>query len=218
MILELDIALLSKIRNKIIRWYKTNGRSYPWRETSDIYQVLIAEMMLRRTTATAVVRVYPVFMKEYPDIATLAKSNPEEIQDLVQSLGLQVQRASDLSKMAKKVVEDFGGDFSTLSDCLHTLPGVGPYVSSAVRNFALGIPDHMVDGNILHFLKRTLGVHLSGPLDKDAWLLMKRLGGRKQVKHFYWGIIDFVALICLRKSPHCSICPLSNLCVFHSSI
>ena len=66
------------------------------------------------------------------------------------------------------IVEKFSGDLDAAKYNLQTLPGVGRYVSSAVRNFAFGEPVHMVDGNIVHILQRILGISFSGPEDKLA--------------------------------------------------
>jgi len=42
----------------ILRWYKENGRDFPWRETENLFHILVAESMLRRTTSTHVLEVY----------------------------------------------------------------------------------------------------------------------------------------------------------------
>jgi len=215
---EITQDLLSQIRKKILRWYKTNGRIYPWRNTSSPYQILIAEMLLRRTTATAVSRVFSDFIKQYPDITVLSLAPVEEIEESIQTLGLQNQRAKHLQDAAKIIKERGEGKISGSMDQLESLPGVGRYVASAVRNFAFGIPEPMVDGNIVHILKRVLGVQLSGMTDETAWDLMKLLGGRTQNKHLYWGIIDIVATLCLRKHPRCFKCPLKKECTYNLSV
>ncbi len=206
---------MSQIRNKIIKWYKSNGRRFPWRETSNPYEIVIAEMMLRRTTAAAVSRVYPEFIKKYPDIESLSFADEHEIKQTVQSLGLQNQRSKHLQGMARYLLKEFNGDITTAKKDLLSLPGVGRYVASAVRSFAFGESTHMVDGNIVHLLQRILGLSFSGANDKDAWTTMKELGSPHQDKRLYWGIIDLVAITCLRTKPRCSECPLEQLCEFN---
>ncbi|MHA2423225.1 MAG: hypothetical protein ACXAEF_00425 [Candidatus Thorarchaeota archaeon] len=211
----MDHGRSSYIRNKIIKWYRLNGRKFPWRESSNPYQILIAEMMLRRTTATAVMRVFPDFIRKYPDIRSLSLADENEIRNSIESLGLHIQRANHLKEMAVTVVTEYSGEITSVKNHLLSLPGVGPYVAAAVCNFAFGDSVHMVDGNITHLIQRVLGIAFSGPEDKLVWSIMKRLGGRKQNKHLYWGIIDMVALLCLRKNPRCSQCPLANHCAFN---
>ena len=202
------------IRKRVIVWYGKNGRTFPWRETTDVYRVLVAEMMLRRTTATAVVRAFSRFIQTFPTIASLAASPLEDIRECIQCLGLQTQRALHFKNMAISVKEEYNGDIISTRDTLHILPGVGRYVAAAVRNFAFGLPEPMVDGNVLHFLRRVFGVSIESPDNELAWDIMKSLGGRKQDRRLYWGIIDLVAAICLRKNPRCSRCPIEDICTF----
>ncbi|MCK5238826.1 MAG: hypothetical protein KAR33_04710 [Candidatus Thorarchaeota archaeon] len=213
----IDHSRMSQIRNKIIKWYKSDGRRFPWRETSNPYEIVIAEMMLRRTTAAAVTRVYPKFIKKYPDIESLSFADEHEIKQTVQSLGLQNQRSKHLQRMSRYLLKEFNGDIAAAKSNLRSLPGVGRYVASAIRNFALGESTHMVDGNIVHLLQRILGLSFSGPNDELVWSIMKDIGGIKQDKHLYWGIIDIVAQLCLRKNPRCSMCPLEEECTFNQS-
>jgi len=209
---ETDSVLFPKIRRTVIRWFNKHGRDFPWRSSSDPYQILVAEMMLRRTTAVAVSRIYPKFVKKYPDVSFLSKSDLKDIQGSVRSLGLQSQRAHHLKDMAIYIKEKYNGDASAVRDDLLSLPGVGRYVAAAVRNFAFGLSETMVDGNIVHFLKRVLGISLLGPQDEMSWKIMRDIGGRIQDKRLYWGIIDIVALFCLRKNPRCSNCPMVAVC------
>ncbi len=211
---EIDPTLLTKIRTTVIRWFNAYGRPFPWRQTSDPYQILVAEIMLRRTTAAAVSRIYPEFMRVYPDASSLSKSSLQDIQKSVRNLGLQYQRSRHLRDMAISINKLYNGDVSAIQDDLRTLPGVGRYVAAAVRNFAFELPEPMVDGNITHFLKRVLGISLTGPHDENAWRIMQSIGGRKQDKRLYWGIIDIVSTLCLRKKPRCSDCPVDRICFF----
>ena len=108
----IDHTRMSQIRNKIIKWYKSDGRRFPWRETSNPYEIVIAEMMLRRTTAAAVTRVYPKFIKKYPDIESLSFADEHEIKQTVQSLGLQNQRSKHLQRMSRYLLKEFNGDIA----------------------------------------------------------------------------------------------------------
>ena len=126
-----DSGLMLQIRKKVIKWFKSNGRKFLWRETTNTYEILIAEMMLRRTTATAVSRVYPEFIKKYPDFESLSSADEEGLKESVQILGLQNQRSKHLREMAIYIVEKFSGELDTANDNLQTLPGVGRYVSSS---------------------------------------------------------------------------------------
>ncbi len=205
-------AVQRAVRNSIVEWFNTNGRDFPWRSTTDPYHVLIAEMLLRRTTATAVSRIYPDFMKQFKQPEQLARANIRTIASMIHTLGLQNVRAQHLQNTALSIIEGFNSSIPQAFEELTILPGVGRYVASAVLNFAYHIPMPLVDGNTIHLMFRVFGLTFTGPNDQRAWDFMGSFNLGNQNRAFYWGIIDLVALICLRKSPRCNICPLQGVC------
>ena len=202
------------IRRKVIKWFGTHGRDFPWRNTNDPYRVLIAEILLRRTTASAVSRVFAEFIDRFDSIERLARAREATIERALSSLGLQSRRAHELKKMASFIYKEHSGTIPMNHEGLLALPGVGDYIASAVSNFAFGEPVPLVDGNVIHFVSRVFGIPFKGPTDSKAWEFMKDFGGKQQEAKLYWGIIDLVATICLRKNPRCSICPLSEVCLY----
>jgi A/G-specific adenine glycosylase len=205
-----------QIKNQIIDWYKTNGRNFPWRKTKNTFHILIAEILLRRTTATAVVRVFPDFISRYDIPEQLASSRITTITKQVATLGLQMSRAHHLKQTASRIVKDFDGNVPNDFEKLSNLPGVGRYVASAVLNFAFGEPFPLVDGNVIHLMSRVFELKFDGPSDEEAWRFMDSFGPDAQSSVFYYGIIDLVATVCTRSSPRCSTCPLSQLCSWNN--
>ena len=207
-------SMKSRIQESIVRWFDTNGRDLPWRTTSDPYEVLIAEMLLRRTTATAVARVYSAFITRFERPEQLARARVRTIASMVGTLGLQNLRARHLQQTAAHIVKEFKGSIPDTMEKLVSLPGVGVYVSSAVLNFAFCRPSPLVDSNTIHLLSRLFELEFAGPSDRNAWDFIASFELGQQNKAFYWGIIDLVAMVCLRRAPRCEICPLHELCVW----
>ncbi|MHA1948884.1 MAG: A/G-specific adenine glycosylase [Candidatus Thorarchaeota archaeon] len=200
------------VRNRVVKWFSNHGRSFPWRETTDPYQVLIAETLLRRTTASAVSRVYGTFLNRFESPKRLARAKESTIARHLISLGLQSKRAHELKKMASIIIKKHSGNVPRTHEDLLALPGVGAYIASAVRNFAYGDPAALVDGNVVHFISRVFDIQFKGPVDSEVWEFMNQFGGKHQEAKLYWGIIDLVATVCLRINPRCHICPLSEVC------
>ena len=203
----------TKVRNRVIKWFEKHGRSFPWRETTDPYQVLIAEILLRRTTASAVSRVYETFLNRFDSPKRLARAKESTIARSLISLGLQTKRAHEFKEMASIIIKKHSGIVPRIHTDLLALPGVGAYIASAVRNFAYGDPAPLVDGNIVHFISRVFDIQFKGPTDSEAWEFMKHFGGKIQEAKLYWGTIDLVATVCLRINPRCHNCPLSEVCI-----
>jgi A/G-specific adenine glycosylase len=169
-------------------------------------------MLLRRTTATAVARVYSNFLHRFDTPGSLARSRLTTIEKLVTTLGLQKLRAKHLKETARILVSDFNGEVPSNFHELSALPGVGRYVASAVLNFAFGRQVPLVDGNVVHLISRVFDIEFKGPSDDEAWKFMESFGNNAQHSVFYWSIIDLVAAVCIRSSPRCSVCPLKQIC------
>ncbi|MHA2386008.1 MAG: hypothetical protein ACXAEE_07345 [Candidatus Thorarchaeota archaeon] len=204
------------VRNKIIKWYEQNGRDFVWRQTSNPFQILIAEMLLRRTTATAVSRIFTDFMNQFSSLERLARARTTTIERALSTVGLQSIRASNIQMTAKTLLKEHGGEIPKEQTALEALPGVGRYTAAAVLNFAFNEPEPMVDGNVVHLMNRIFSLGVSDPSDKMIWEFMRKFG-ESQDKRLYWGIIDLVAAICLRKNPRCNNCPLSKHCDFYDA-
>lgn len=206
-----DSRRYARIRKSVIDWYNQHGRDFPWRHTVEPYPILIAEILLRRTTASAVSRVYPDFINRFDTPECLATTRQSTIARALTSLGLQTIRAKQLKKMAMVIVHDHNGKIPRSHEELQSLPGVGRYIASAVRNFAFGERTPLVDGNVVHFFSRVFGVQFSGPTDEKAWEFAQRFG-RPHESELYWGIIDHVGTVCLRRNPRCVSCTVSGMC------
>lgn len=207
-------SMKRRAQESIVRWFDINGRDLPWRTTSDPYEVLIAEMLLRRTTATAVARVYSSFITRFERPEQLARARVRTIASMVGTLGLQNLRARHLQQTATHIVKEFKGSIPDTMERLVNLPGVGVYVASAVLNFAFCRPSPLVDGNTIHLLSRLFELEFAGPADRNAWDFIASFELGEQNKAFYWGIIDLVAMVCLRRAPRCEICPLHEPCIW----
>lgn len=201
-----------QMRNQLELWFKTDGRAFLWRNSRNPFHVLIAEMLLRRTTATAVARIYSDFIYRFDSPDVLARARLSTIEKQVATLGLQKLRAQHLKETARKIVSDYDGKVPENFEQLSSLPGVGRYVASAVLNFAFAKPVPLVDGNVVHLVSRVFNIQFEGPSDDEAWDFMESFGPNTQHSVFYWAIIDLVAMVCIRSSPRCSICPLWQIC------
>lgn len=210
--MNIDKSKVVRVRQTLLNWARKNLRDFPWRKTSDPFVIFLAEILLRRTTSTAVARVFSGFIQNYRSPYDIANADVNMIAKHLRSLGLQNMRARQLKAAAIRIVKDYNARIPNDHKALLELPGVGKYIASAVMNFAFGVPTPMVDGNIVYFLRRVFGVDLKGMHDERAWSIMREIGGARQDKRLYWAIIDIVSILCIRKSPRCGQCPLQNMC------
>jgi A/G-specific adenine glycosylase len=71
------------LTNKILYWYDNNKRSLPWRgrysQKKREYYTLISEFMLQQTQVSTVIPYFKNFIKDIPDLNSLAKINEKKI-------------------------------------------------------------------------------------------------------------------------------------------
>lgn len=206
-------------RNRILRWFNKNKRDYPWRETTDPFKVLIAEMMLRRTKADQVKEVYERLFKKYPDVKSIAEAKIEELKEILYHLGLN-WRIQAFSLVAKVIIKKYNFKVPDTREELITLPGVGEYVAGAVLSIAYNKKEWIVDSNIVRLFKRYFGINTSkeGRRDKHVIEMAKMYSSSNNPRKANLAILDFTALICIPRNPNCSSCPLVGSCYYHSTI
>lgn len=142
-----------QINEKIISWYQENRRVLPWREKKDPYAIWISEIMLQQTRIEAVKEYYKRFMKEISTIQELASIPEERLLKLWEGLGYY-NRARNLKKAAKIMVEEYQGNMPKTYEELVKLPGIGEYTAGAIASIAFRQKVPAVDGNVLRVLMR----------------------------------------------------------------
>jgi len=72
---------------KLLAWYKRNARVLPWRQTRNPYAILVSEFMLQQTQVRRVLEFYPRFLKRFPTLGSLARSQPKAVMEAWDGLG-----------------------------------------------------------------------------------------------------------------------------------
>jgi A/G-specific adenine glycosylase len=178
----------------------------------------MAEMMLRKTTATLVASVYSDFIRQYSSVFQLADAPLEDVRALLKPLGI-AGRARLMVDAAEAIVLRYDGEVPADADELRSLPGVGTYTARAVQCFAFGKEVALVDTNVIRILRRALGIHgrrARAHTDPDVWAAADSLLPLRGVREYNLGLLDLGAMTCTANSPACQECPLSTMCVTYS--
>lgn len=198
---------------ELLRWWQDNERTFPWRETSDPYELLIAELLLQRTAAYKVVRIYPEFMRLFPTIETLATARLDEVTTVIRPLGMR-RRAAVLQAIARAIRDEHEGRIPRDVETLKRLPGVGNYTAHAVAMFAFSQPLPLVDEVVARVYRRVFDLPRTtrAYADRDLWLYVERLMPRTCARDFALAILDFAASVCTFREPRCRTCVLRHQC------
>lgn len=138
----------AKFSTALEKWYTTYGRTLPWRETVEPYEIWVSEVMLQQTQVPRVKKdFYPKFLEKFPTVQSLATAKWQDVFPVWRGLGFY-SRGKNMLRAAQKVVQDFNGDFPREQKELESLPGIGMYTARAIRAFAWDEKVAAVDTNI----------------------------------------------------------------------
>jgi A/G-specific adenine glycosylase len=147
----LNEKTIKEFQSKILSWYKINKRDFPWRRTTDPYNILVSEVMLQQTQAQRVVPYYEKFIDDFPTLKDLARAKNNEVLKVWSGLGFN-NRAIRLKEMALIIQNDFNTTFPRKFDQLLILKGIGSYTAAAILAFAFNKKVAVIDTNIRRVL------------------------------------------------------------------
>ena len=206
------------ITNKILNWYDINKRSLPWRKKTSLkkkqYYTLVSEFMLQQTQVSTVIPYFNRFIKNIPDLETLANYDNRKLIKLWEGLGYY-SRVRNLKKTAQFITYNFNKKLPSNFMDLKSLPGIGDYTASAISSFSINEINPVVDGNVYRFLSRYFGIKTAVNTNKslkEFKNIAKLLISKKYPSEFNQAIMEFGALMCKPTNPNCETCLFKTNC------
>ncbi|HEV3216528.1 MAG TPA: A/G-specific adenine glycosylase [Vicinamibacterales bacterium] len=201
-------------RRTLLAWYDRNGRSLPWRETSDPYCILVSEMMLQQTQVDRVVPKYHQWLEKFPSFEALAAAPEQDVTAAWYPLGYNV-RPRRLQAIARETVANYGGKLPADEPTLRSFKGIGAYTAGAIRSFAFRERTAILDTNVARVLFRVFigrGEPRAHATRKRLWAISASLVPRARAFDFNQALMDFGAMQCTARKPKCLICPMARHC------
>jgi A/G-specific adenine glycosylase len=200
---------------KLLTWYDTHGRhNLPWQIKGEPYQAWVSEIMLQQTQVATVIPYYTRFMARFPDIATLAEADIDQVLHHWSGLGYYA-RARNLHKSAGIIMTDHGGDFPVVLEDVIQLPGIGRSTAGAILAQSFDQRHAILDGNVKRVLCRHAmidGWPGKRETEQRLWALSDSLTPDKRTGDYTQAIMDLGATVCSRSKPACPDCPVSSDC------
>ena len=205
---------LSAFQQALLDYYDKCRRSLPWRDENDPYRILVSEVMLQQTRVETVREYYRRWLKQFPDLQSLAAADSHEVLKAWEGLGYY-RRARRLHETARVIVEQGNGTVPRTLDGLRELPGIGEYTAGAMASIAFGEAVPAVDGNVRRVLSRIFDV--SDP--RPSWLRGTAAGLIERDRPGDWNqaLMELVATVCVPRPPECDVCPVSTWCLAHQA-
>ncbi|MCM3091277.1 MULTISPECIES: endonuclease III [unclassified Cytobacillus] len=178
---------------------------------SNPFELVIAVALSAQCTDALVNKVTRNLFQKYKTPQDYLDVSIEELQEDIRSIGLYRNKAKNIQKLCRLLLDEYEGEVPRDRDELTKLPGVGRKTANVVVSVAFDVPAIAVDTHVERVSKR-----LGFCRWKDSVLEVEK-ALMKKVPMDEWSIthhrmIFFGRYHCKAQNPQCEICPLLDLC------
>jgi len=174
------------------------------------FELLVAVMLSAQCTDKRVNMVTEKLFEHYNTPEDFANLNIEELEEYIKSCNYYHNKAKNIIKASKEIVEKFGGIVPTTHDELVSLSGVGNKTANVVQAVAFGQQALPVDTHILRVSNRLGLVDTKSP-DKCE-LELKKIFHSYDLGKLHHLLLLFGRYCCMARNPKCDGCTLFDVC------
>ena len=201
----------------VIEWFREN---MPTAQTelhySNPYQLLVAVILSAQCTDKRVNIVTPALFEAFPTPDSLAAATPDEVFPYIKSVTFPNNKTKSLIGMARRLVENFGGDVPSDIDSLVTLPGVGRKTANVILSVIFGKAAMAVDTHVFRVSNRIgLTADSPNPLVTEK-TLVKHIPEALVGKAHHWLILHG-RYVCTARAPKCMECGIKQWCKHYAA-
>jgi len=206
-----------KQKTIIIKIIKELNKLYsikPWR--GNPFKVLITTILSQRTKDEVTDEASRRLFRVAASLKKMLRISESKISKLIYPVGFYKQKAKEIKKLSKILIEKFDGKVPSKREELMELPGVGDKTASCVLCFGFGIPTIPVDTHVNRISQR-LGIVPKGSSPEKTREILEELVPDKLKHPVNFTFIQFGKSICKPMKPKCEICPVRKYCRFYHS-
>ncbi|MFY9902622.1 MAG: endonuclease III [Trichococcus sp.] len=177
----------------------------------NVFQLLIATLLSAQATDVSVNKVTPAMFNRFPTPEAFLAAPLEAIMQEIKTIGLYRNKAANIQKCCKMLLEDFGGEVPRTLEELTKLPGVGRKTANVVMSVGFQIPAIAVDTHVERISKRLRIAPQKASVLEVEMLLMKKIP-KERWSDAHHQMIFFGRYHCTARNPKCDVCPLLSMC------
>ncbi|MDD2969343.1 MAG: endonuclease III [Lachnospiraceae bacterium] len=173
-------------------------------------ELLIATILSAQCTDARVNIVTQTLFQKYPDIASFANADIQELEKEIHSTGFYHNKAKNIIACCKELMNTYAGEVPSDIEALTKLPGVGRKTANVIRGNIFDQPSIVVDTHVKRISKKLGFTNQDDPV-KIEFDLMKILPREYWIR-YNTHIIKLGREICIARRPKCDSCFLNDIC------
>ena len=163
-----------------------------------------------RTTDEVSLPTALALLEQAPTPADVAALDIEDIDAAIRSASFHGPKAAQIHAIARRAVEEFGGELPADAEVLQSFAGVGPKCANLALGVARDVPRISVDVHVWRVVNRWGYVSARTP---DATLVaLERVLPQKYWIEINRRLVPFGKHVCTGIRPKCSMCPVLEFC------
>lgn len=176
------------------------------------FTLVVAVALSAQATDKGVNRATHDLFKIADTPAKMLALGEEGVIEHIKTIGLFRNKAKNVIKLSRILVEQYGGEVPSSRAALQSLPGVGRKTANVVLNMWFKQPAQAVDTHIFRLGNRS-GICPGKDVDVVERAIEDHVPAEFQFHAHHWMILHG-RYICTARSPRCGICPIHEWCQY----
>lgn len=175
------------------------------------FQMVVAVMLSAQCTDERVNKTTPNLFEKYGTPEAIGNMELEELEKIIHPCGFYKNKAKNIKKMAKVIVEKYNGNVPETMEDLIDLPGVGRKSANVVMLEAFGNPQGIAIDTHAKRIANRVGLSKNTTPEKIEQDILKLIPKEyyKDVNHL---LVWHGRNICDARRPKCKECPIKKYC------
>ncbi|MBD3679104.1 MAG: endonuclease III [Rhodobacteraceae bacterium] len=181
-------------------------------EHVNAYTLLVAVALSAQATDVGVNKATRALFAQVDTPQKMLDLGEEGLIEHIKTIGLFRNKAKNVMKLSRILVEEYGGEVPSSRAALQGLPGVGRKTANVVLNMWFRYPAQAVDTHIFRVGNRT-GLAAGKTVEAVERAIEDNVPV-EYAQHAHHWLILHGRYICVARKPKCGACPIRDLCPF----
>lgn len=200
------------IREIFTRFHAAEAEPKGELEHVNVYTLVVAVALSAQATDAGVNKATRALFKIADTPQKMLDLGEDALREQIKTIGLFRQKAKNVIKLSRILVEEFGGEVPNSRAALQSLPGVGRKTANVVLNMWWGMPTQAVDTHIFRVCNRT-GICPGKDVVAVERAIEDQIPADFQHHAHHWMILHG-RYHCTARKPKCAACIIRDLCEF----